>query len=83
MDLGEKISKDEFCSDGVKTTLDKWAAEPVEDMEAGRVALLSVLSDQSMMSAMKNYTTDMSRIGCVIPRCNFQCGITQPILRLS
>ena len=36
MDLGEKISKEEFCSDDVKSTLDKWAAEPVEDMEAGR-----------------------------------------------
>ena len=56
MDLGEKISKDEFCSDGVKTTLDKWVAEPVEDMEAGREALLSVLSDRSMMSTVKNYT---------------------------
>ena len=30
-------------------------------------------------------TTDMSksrRIGCVIPRCKLQCGITQPNLRL-
>ena len=35
MDLGEKISKEEFCSDDVKSTLDKWAGEPVEDMEAG------------------------------------------------
>ena len=35
IDLGEKISKDEFCSDDVKSTLAKWAAEPVDDMEAG------------------------------------------------
>ena len=36
MDLGDKVSKEEFCSDDVKSVLDKWAAEPVEDMEAGR-----------------------------------------------
>ncbi len=30
------MSKEEFCSDSVKEVLDKWAAEPVEDMEAGK-----------------------------------------------
>ena len=35
--MGEKISKDEFCSDDVKSTLAKWAAEPVDDMEAGTI----------------------------------------------
>ena len=32
---------------------------------------------------LRAVSTDMSksrRIGCVIPRCNLQCGITQPIL---
>ena len=39
MDLGDKVSKEEFCSDDVKLALDKWATEPVEDMEAGRMSL--------------------------------------------
>ena len=40
MDLGDKVSKEEFCSDDVKSALDKWATEPVEDMEAGRKSLM-------------------------------------------
>ena len=39
MDLGDKVSKEEFCSDDVKSTLDKWTADPVEDMEAGRKSI--------------------------------------------
>ena len=49
MDLGEKISKEEFCSDDVKSTLDKWAAEPVEDMEAGIQGDISGWSQNSIM----------------------------------